>query len=285
MCHSKQYFDAALCVGINRYDTTKYKKVTPLRGCEKDAQNMRVLAQKIGYTAPVLMVSEQATFDNFKKAIIQYKEAADKAGKALQLLYTHSSHGTYDIFIRGDQLRRVTGLLFYDRIVWDYDMKIFLRTVLEKDDVVYWVTDACFSEGNLDFRMLASSVENQPDAIPKYYHSLKSSVSEYSKAEAEKLPFDSSLPCNVISLWSCTEQEVSYDLSDGGYFTTKLLEAVLSKPSAIENNNYQTFLQIASLMLNGGLDQHPKFGYWRGSNVQTNTGKKGLSYCKLFTTL
>ena len=131
-----------LHTGINLYDPGYYGEGNNLDKCVQDAGRMYGISIAKAFDSLRLLTDAGATAENWKAFVL---EIAARAIRGDVVFLTQSSHGTYTTETPNG--KRATGLCFYDRVVWDFE----IREVLKKfraGVLVVWVADACYAESN-----------------------------------------------------------------------------------------------------------------------------------------
>jgi metacaspase-1 len=132
----------SLHVGVDRVDPDHYGSAMELPSCENDAEEMRSLADGLGYDS-VLLVNEDATTAGFTSFI---RSAADTLSAGDALMLTFSGHGSQVPNTSGDSeadLRDET-LCFYDRMLVDDEFYALLAE-LREGVRVHVILDSCHS--------------------------------------------------------------------------------------------------------------------------------------------
>jgi metacaspase-1 len=255
----------ALCVGTNHYDIPGAE----LRGCVRDAQDWAALFID-HYDFPRanvrLLTDQQATkrqtFDALKSLL-----AGSTKGDTL--VYTNSSHGTYDADISQDEPDR------YDEAICPYDVRESLLTDDELRDLFAGIpkgvkatiiSDSCFS-GTVSRVVVA---ENFPgwlaladDRRVKFLHpALRGQptlANPWAATRTAALKYPQSSMTHLLISGS-THLEYSYDaMIAGGYHGACTYFLI----RAIEQAHYrltyrQLITAVNSLLKQTGYPQHPQ---------------------------
>jgi hypothetical protein len=254
----------ALCVGINDYPYDG----SDLNGCVNDARawaDLLVSHYDFPSANVKLLFDSQATKANVLaglKALL----AGAKAGDVL--VFTNSSHGTYQPDTSGDEPKYDEALCPYDcgeNLIVDDELRGVFKMELPKDVHLTVISDSCFSGSvtrvvvgefipglktpdDRRVRFLSPALRGQPilqnpwKAAPK---------------RKEKYP-ESGM--KEILLSGCTDREYSYDAFIQGKYHGAMTYYALQ---AIREANYQlTYQQLHSRLLflldDAGYNQHPR---------------------------
>ena len=239
----------AICFGINAYSQSPIGAgggAMSLQGCIKDSETMEAIFDANGFETSWRFTDHDVNYENLRDLIAQF---ATESKEDDQLGISFSGHGTYrDAYENGKYVRH-TGIVLWDRILWDSDFKMMLAAIPAKRGVQIYV-DACFSQDN--YKMYNGLAVNTKVYQEKYValKYLKSEVAVYTS----KVVAATKIKCNVISINSSTLQEPSFDMGpEGGLFTLSIPKAMRRKP---KGNYMDTKKAIQRVMTESGLPQH-----------------------------
>jgi hypothetical protein len=215
-------------LGISRFDKKYYEGNVDLRGCENDGKFYEYIAKEAGYDTN-LFLSEQATFSQYNNIL---KDLSKDLNEGDYLFFTASCHGTYLPTDKTDN-ERMTALCLYDKIVWDYETKKYLKGFKEGVNII-WITDCCHSRDNFKFIMPANKEKDEDENLTPLVRSvdvsnIKGDINFENYEESKLLD----LPLNIVAYSSSNEYQVSYDLKSFvdkrpmGLFTACIEKALL----------------------------------------------------------
>lgn len=234
-------------IGINKYNPTYYGKIRELKGCVNDSKYMNDLATANGYLSSKV-INASAISNYFVEYLTRLSE---KLVPGDNLLISFSGHGTKSE-IDG---KMCNGLCFYDRILWDYEIKaVFAK--FRKGVNLIWITDCCFAEENFRFVF-------RQDGDIKFINTDQIENFTAPKNVTWQNVFD--IKCNLIQYASSSQFQVSYDLAKNGLFTEALRSAVRENPTG---NYYKIFQLIERNMAKTGYPQTPKFIVLNGNDIK-----------------
>jgi len=229
-------YNLSINIGLNRVDPNKYNGWDgALGGCVNDANAMRSLATKLGFS-PLRLINEEAT----RATVI---EAVSKASQKLEsgdtLLITYSGHGGQVPDANGDEIDGkdetwvlYDGMMIDDEIyqLWTY-FKAGVRIIL--------ISDSCHS-GTVDRQLFrsemiahlrgftrASEVSFQDKLIPDElaYALYESHPEIYKAAQFSALRGDrTEIAAHVILISGCQDNQLSADTGQNGLFTLRMLD-------------------------------------------------------------
>ncbi|NDQ57283.1 MAG: caspase family protein [Acidipila sp.] len=207
----------AVIVGINKFSDPG---APPLSGCVNDAKTMQwICIHCWGFKAEniVLLLDEQATVANVKKALIAMV-AATKDSDAW--VYTQSSHGAEDAITpdAGGEPDHMNQMVCCTDFAWDRAHELIDKDFVEifsplpKGAIGFWMSDSCHS-GDLDRDLLAPHARRH---TAKTIPPPPSVAPRIAKAKARTLPVRSIKAglLNVGFLSGCKANETSADTED-----------------------------------------------------------------------
>jgi hypothetical protein len=226
----------SLHIGLNHVDPKAYSGWDgALRGCINDANDLRAVAEKLGYT-PSMLIDEQATADGVTKAL-QQSAGGLKAGDAL--LLTYSGHGGQVPDTNGDEATADAGefgeradtydetWVLYDRMLIDDELYALLGGFAAGVRITV-LSDSCHSG-----TVTRAAVDRDPSGDDFISRRIPLDVEEatyrehqatYDGIQARIPPRASSqIGASVILISGCQDNQTSADGRRNGLFTQTLL--------------------------------------------------------------
>lgn len=237
----------AINYGLNNFDPEVYPGAT-LQGCVPDSVDMYDISVDAGYKATRIN-DDKATSADFRSKMAYFAKIL-KNGDSL--LISFSGHGTFD----ESNKERITGLCFYDRVVWDFETKQMLKA-FKKGVNIIWVTDSCFSQDNFKFANL-----NEQHGKPKFF--LFDKVAQFAPKLTE-ITNSKDIQCNIVAYLSSNQYQPSYDMGANGVFTKAFKENYWKKKAG---NFYKLYLGIQKSIGLSGYPQTPVFQVVNGNEIK-----------------
>lgn len=154
-------WNLSLHIGVNTVDYKAYgsTKHAELRGCVKDAWDMRNLAERNGYHVMAVLENSQATFEAVEDWIYR---AVVKLKYGGTFLLTFSGHGARMGAIRGESDLYDEGFVLYDLVMKDNYLDVMLRMFNPGSRVII-VADCCHSETIYGFNRARPRIAGKED--------------------------------------------------------------------------------------------------------------------------
>lgn len=188
--------------GINKYGPA-YGGNANLQKCVYDAERVANMAESKNFNEVTVLTDKECTIASFNAVL---SNLAKKVVPGDLVVFFQSSHGTYHDLQGG---KRATGLCMHDGVLWDY-MANKVWAKFAKGVRVTYLTDSCFAESNYRNAGLP------PIEIRR----------KYIKAPKAAEPVPTALKaikCEFTALLSSTINQSSYEVVEGGVFTSALL--------------------------------------------------------------
>ena len=219
----------SLHIGLNSIDPSHYGTSGELRACENDANAMKNIADRLGYTSSVIL-TKQAT----SKRILSDLAIAAQSLEANDILWlTYSGHGAQIPDKTNDENDGYDETwCLYDRMLIDDELyNIWSR--FKPGVRIIVLSDSCHSgtvsrvlningemvkiyTDNLIYRCLPIEISEAVYHQHSYlYDTLKASIPTESRA---------TLPCSVLLISGCQDNQLSGDGVKYGVFTGALLK-------------------------------------------------------------
>jgi len=223
----------SLHIGLNRISAAAYYPLvaSDLVACEFDAQDMQLIAKRMGYQTNILL-TEQATHQAVVGAIAS---AAKQLRNGDTFLLTYSGHGSQVKDTNGDEEDKL-----------DETWVLYNRMITDDELYQHW---QLFASG---VRILVLSDSCHSGTVTRYAPSsgLKGSLEESHPRIERSLPLQDKAPetCAATGLLisGCQDNQVSYDGRRNGAFTAALLSIWANGRF---RGNYQSFYEAIAKKL------------------------------------
>ncbi len=230
----------AVNVGLNDVTSENFS-VKKLSGCEKDAEAMHRIAEKMGFSMNLssLLLGAAATHAAVEKAV---SEAAAKLEAGDLFLFSFAGHGTFDKAPAGsgEADDRDESIVLTDHFMLDDFWRNTLWPKFNSGVRIVAVADCCHSESVL-FAPQADSLNGEADAAAPVSPSVtavgapasrfvapeeRQKEMEKSKAFYDQVRATSpqAITAKRLFLSACKDKQEAIDGSNNGVFTAKLLK-------------------------------------------------------------
>jgi hypothetical protein len=289
-------------IGLNHIDEDYYGTDGELFGCINDANDMKAIATKLGYSSSEVITEEDGTKSNVVSAIAS---AADKMASGDTLLLTYSGHGSHVDDVDGDEPdgQDETWCLYDQMLIDDELRQLWAR--FKAGTRIFMLSDSCHSgtvarmlirkefdkvepttRAFLLRRKLAKGTPQalvaeamgSRDVVPvSVYRQLPSSAQQHVKAahgsELNAAQYVSGgsravIQTTVIQISGCQDYETSLDGNANGLFTEKL-KAVWN--SGAFAGGYRAFHQ--AILNEMPLTQRPNYDVVGAANAAFEAAK------------
>ena len=232
----------SLHIGINNVDPGYYQNnVPPLFGCIGDMEKMEALAKEKGFTTTA-MRNQEAT----REAILKFlEEQALELNKGDMLLVTYAGHGASLPDMEGDETdTNDEAWVTYSGFLTDDELFRSLDYFREGVRVLL-VSDSCHSGTmNRQFAASRSGITLPRGGAQRARYLPPEAVAQILKdnkrpARALRSGFGKSratigLKASILLLAACEDNQFAMETSEGGVFTNKLLDVLITSGNSID---------------------------------------------------
>ncbi len=268
----------SLSIGLNYVDLDHYGWDGKLNAPEKDATDIRVLADSVGFKSDIIL-SREATRENVIAAI---ENAASNLRSGDIFLLYYSGHGGQLPDLDGDEDDGVdeTWCLFNGQLMDDQIKQMW--TKFEEDVRVFMISDSCHSgtvakvihevesrrwrivSGNIMDVDHYNTIKAMPNNVAlNTYMKNKAFYDKYiNDVDANKHKFDKNVESKIVSnirlISGCQDNQLSYDGPFNSAFTEKII--TVWNGGKFKGNYSKFHIEIQNLLPSKQSPNHLIFG-------------------------